>query len=107
MRRTTTHSTKICFLGFQTELYLKRLVIGGLAEGVFEYSRDFRNEGMDKTHNPEFTQVELYKAYTDYNWMMDMSETLMRDIATDLLGSTIIEYNGHQIDLGSPGLECP
>jgi len=90
------------YLRISNELYLKRLVIGGLWEGVFEFSRDFRNEGMDKTHNPEFTQVELYKAYTDYNWMMDMSERLVSDMATEVLGKTEVQFNGHTIDLKTP-----
>lgn len=83
------------------ELYLKRLLVGGFG-GVFEFSRDFRNEGMDKTHNPEFTQVELYKAYTDYNWMMNMSENLISGIAQKFLGKQIIEYQGQTIDLSTP-----
>jgi lysyl-tRNA synthetase class 2 len=83
------------------ELYLKRLLVGGLG-GVFEFSRDFRNEGMDKTHNPEFTQVELYKAYTDYNWMMNMSENLISGIAQKFLGKQVIEYQGKTIDLTTP-----
>ena len=83
------------------ELYLKRLLVGGFG-GVFEFSKDFRNEGMDKTHNPEFTQVELYKAYTDYNWMMDMSENLMHDISVNLIGTEIVEFNGKIIDLSTP-----
>lgn len=89
------------FLRISNELYLKRLIVGGF-EGVFEFSRDFRNEGMDRIHNPEFTQVELYKAYTDYNWMMDMSEQLMSGIAKDLAGSTQINYMGRNIDFTTP-----
>lgn len=89
------------YLRISNELYLKRLVIGGL-EGVFEFSRDFRNEGMDKTHNPEFTQVELYLAYRDYNFMMEMSENLIADIAQKYLGTTQVEYQGQQIDLSVP-----
>lgn len=83
------------------ELYLKRLLVGGFG-GVFEFSKDFRNEGMDKTHNPEFTQVELYKAYTDYEWMMTMSENLMHDLALNLLGKEQFEYMGKTIDLRTP-----
>lgn len=90
------------YMRISNELYLKRLMIGGLYEGVFEFSRDFRNEGMDRTHNPEFTQVELYKAYSDYIQMMDMSENLMSDIARDLLGTREVEFNGHKIDLSAP-----
>lgn len=89
------------YLRISNELYLKRLLVGGL-EGVFEFSRDFRNEGMDRTHNPEFTQVELYKAYTDYEWMMQMSEVLMSDVAKELLGNDKVEYMGQTIDLRAP-----
>ncbi|MBI2420927.1 MAG: lysine--tRNA ligase [Candidatus Levybacteria bacterium] len=100
---TTYHNTleTNLFLRISNELYLKRLIAGGF-EGVFEFSRDFRNEGMDRTHNPEFTQVELYKAYTDYNWMMDTSEQLMSGIAQDLAGSTHINYMGRDIDFSTP-----
>lgn len=100
----TTHHNALdtdLYLRISNELYLKRLLVGGL-EGVFEFSRDFRNEGMDKTHNPEFTQVELYKAYTDYEWMMNMSENLMADIAQDLLGTQQVVYEGQDIDLSAP-----
>ena len=89
------------YLRISNELYLKKLVIGGL-ENVFEFSRDFRNEGMDKTHNPEFTQVELYMSYKDYFYMMDMSETLMSEIAQKLLGTTEIIYQGEKINLSAP-----
>lgn len=100
----TTHHNALgtdLFLRISNELYLKRLLVGGL-EGVFEFSRDFRNEGMDKTHNPEFTQVELYKAYTDYEWMMKMSENLMSGIAKDLLGTQKVVYEGNTVDLSTP-----
>ncbi len=76
-------------------------MIGGF-EAVFEFSRDFRNEGMDKTHNPEFTQVEFYKAYTDYNWMMEMSENLILDIVQELLGKERVQYLGTSIDFSTP-----
>ena len=89
------------YMRISNELYLKQLIGGGF-EGVFEFSRDFRNEGMDKTHNPEFTQVELYKAYTDYEWMMTMSESLMRDIAVKHLGTDKITYMGKSVDLATP-----
>lgn len=89
------------YLRISNELYLKRLLVGGL-EGVFEFSRDFRNEGMDKTHNPEFTQVELYKAYTDYEWMMRMSEKLMSDIAQELLGNQQVVYERQVVDFSTP-----
>lgn len=89
------------FLRISNELYLKRLLVGGF-EGVFEFSRDFRNEGMDATHNPEFTQVELYKGYTDYDWMMAMSENLIADSAAKLLGRTTVQYGEHTINLKAP-----
>lgn len=89
------------YLRISNELYLKRMMVGGF-EGVFEFSRDFRNEGMDATHNPEFTQVELYKAYTDYSWMMNMSEHLIEDIAKKHLRKTEIEYMGKKLDLRTP-----
>lgn len=89
------------FLRISNELYLKRLLVGGF-EGVFEFSRDFRNEGMDATHNPEFTQVELYKAYTDYDWMMHMSENLIADAAHKLLGRTTVQYGEHTVNLKAP-----
>lgn len=88
-------------LRISDELYLKRLLVGGFG-GVFEFSKDFRNEGMDKTHNPEFTQVELYKAYTDYDWMMKMSENLIHDVALSLSGKNKISYMGKGIDLETP-----
>lgn len=89
------------FLRISNELYLKKLMVGGF-EGVFEFSRDFRNEGMDWKHNPEFTQVELYKAYADYNYMMTMSEELMSGIAEKFLGTTKINYQGKEVDLATP-----
>jgi len=89
------------FLRISNELYLKKLLIGGM-EGVFEFSRDFRNEGIDKTHNPEFTQVEVYKAYTDYIYMMEMMENLIADMAKELLGKTKINYQGMEIELAAP-----
>ena len=90
------------FLRISDELYLKKLMVGGMSEGVFEFSRDFRNEGMDYKHNPEFTQVELYKAYTDYLYMMKMSENLIADMAQKFLGSTSVNYQGQDIDLSVP-----
>ena len=89
------------YLRISNELYLKKLIVGGF-EGVFEFSRDFRNEGMDYKHNPEFTQVELYKAYADYNWQMEMTEKLMSDIALKLVGSTKVVYQGKEVDLKAP-----
>ena len=88
-------------LRISLELYLKRLIIGGL-ERVFEIGRVFRNEGLDTRHNPEFTLMELYQAYTDYHGMMDLTEDMFRHLAKEVCGTTIITYNGTQIDLGSP-----
>lgn len=83
------------------ELYLKRLIVGGL-EKVYEIGRVFRNEGVDTRHNPEFTLMELYQAYTDYNGMMDLTENLYRHVAQEVLGTTVITYNGIEMDLGKP-----
>ncbi|MBQ4055279.1 MAG: lysine--tRNA ligase, partial [Clostridia bacterium] len=83
------------------ELYLKRLIVGGL-ERVYEIGRVFRNEGLDTRHNPEFTLMELYQAYTDYNGMMDLTENMFRHIANEVLGTTTIVYNGVVMDLGQP-----
>ena len=88
-------------LRISLELYLKRLIVGGL-ERVYEIGRVFRNEGVDTRHNPEFTLMELYQAYTDYHGMMDLTENLFRHVATEVLGTTQISYNGIAIDLGKP-----
>lgn len=88
-------------LRISLELYLKRLIVGGM-ERVYEIGRVFRNEGLDTRHNPEFTLMELYQAYTDYNGMMDLTENLYRHVAQEVLGTTVIEYNGVQMDLGKP-----
>ena len=88
-------------LRISLELYLKRLIVGGL-ERVYEIGRVFRNEGLDTRHNPEFTLMELYQAYTDYNGMMDLTENLYRYVAQEVLGSTKIVYNGVEMDLGKP-----
>ena len=88
-------------LRISLELYLKRLIVGGL-EKVYEIGRVFRNEGVDTRHNPEFTLMELYQAYTDYNGMMDLTENLYRHIAQEVLGTTKITYNGVEMDLGKP-----
>lgn len=88
-------------LRISLELYLKRLIVGGL-EKVYEIGRVFRNEGMDTRHNPEFTLMELYQAYTDYNGMMDLTENLYRHLAQTVLGTTKITYNGIEMDLGKP-----
>ncbi|EEQ56642.1 lysine--tRNA ligase [Clostridiales bacterium 1_7_47FAA] len=88
-------------LRISLELYLKRLIVGGL-ERVYEIGRVFRNEGLDTRHNPEFTLMELYQAYTDYHGMMDLTENLYRFVAQEVLGTTTITYNGIQMDLGRP-----
>ena len=88
-------------LRISLELYLKRLIVGGL-EKVYEIGRVFRNEGLDTRHNPEFTLMELYQAYTDYNGMMDLTENLYRHVAQEVLGTTTIVYNGIEMNLGKP-----
>ena len=88
-------------LRISLELYLKRLIVGGL-ERVYEIGRVFRNEGLDTRHNPEFTLMELYQAYTDYNGMMDLTERMFRHVAQEVLGTTKISYNGIEMDLGRP-----
>ena len=88
-------------LRISLELYLKRLIVGGM-ERVYEIGRVFRNEGLDTRHNPEFTLMELYQAYTDYNGMMDLTENMYRHVAQEVLGTTVITYNGVEMDLGKP-----
>ena len=88
-------------LRISLELYLKRLIVGGM-EKVYEIGRVFRNEGLDTRHNPEFTLMELYQAYTDYNGMMDLTENMYRHVAQEVLGTTKIVYNGIEMDLGKP-----
>ena len=88
-------------LRISLELYLKRLIVGGL-ERVYEIGRVFRNEGLDTRHNPEFTLMELYQAYTDYHGMMDLTENMYRHVANEVLGTTKIVYNGVEMDLGKP-----
>ena len=88
-------------LRISLELYLKRLIVGGL-ERVYEIGRVFRNEGLDTRHNPEFTLMELYQAYTDYHGMMDLTENLYRHVAKTVLGTTTVTYNGVEMDLGKP-----
>ena len=88
-------------LRISLELYLKRLIVGGL-ERVYEIGRVFRNEGLDTRHNPEFTLMELYQAYTDYHGMMDLTENMYRHVAQEVLGTTTIYYNGIEMDLGKP-----
>ena len=88
-------------LRISLELYLKRLIVGGF-DKVYEIGRVFRNEGLDTRHNPEFTLMELYQAYTDYHGMMDLTENLYRHVAKEVLGTTTIVYNGIEMDLGKP-----
>ncbi len=88
-------------LRISLELYLKRLIVGGM-ERVYEIGRVFRNEGLDARHNPEFTLMELYQAYTDYNGMMDLTENMFRHVAKEVCGTTLISYGGVEIDLGKP-----
>jgi len=87
------------YLRIADELYLKRLLVGGL-EGVYEIGKDFRNEGLSRFHNPEFTMMECYVAYKDYRWMMDMTESLLRTVTTALHDEPVVEFEGHEIDLG-------
>ncbi len=94
------------YLRIANELYLKRLIVGGF-DGVYEFSKDFRNEGMDRTHNPEFTIMELYVAYKDYNWMMDLTETLLEKVAIDANGSTISTMGDREIDFKAPYPRIP
>ena len=89
------------YLRIANELYLKRLIVGGF-DGVYEFSKDFRNEGMDRTHNPEFTVMELYVAYKDYNWMMDTTEELLEKVALDANGTSKIKVGDHEIEFKAP-----
>jgi lysyl-tRNA synthetase class 2 len=94
------------YLRIANELYLKRLIVGGF-DGVYEFAKDFRNEGMDRTHNPEFTVMELYVAYKDYNWMMDTTEKLLEKVATDATGSTKVKVGQHEIEFKAPYPRVP
>ena len=94
------------YLRIANELYLKRLIVGGF-EGVFEFAKDFRNEGMDRTHNPEFTVMELYVAYKDYFWMMETTETLLEQIASNLHNTTKVTVGEHIIDFKAPYPRIP
>lgn len=98
-------NTKL-YLRIANELYLKRLIVGGF-EGVFEFAKDFRNEGMDRTHNPEFTVMELYVAYKDYFWMMETTETLLERIALEVHEQTQIQVGDHSIDFKAPYPRVP
>lgn len=94
------------YLRIANELYLKRLIVGGF-EGVYEFSKDFRNEGMDRTHNPEFTVMELYVAYKDYFWMMEMTEALLEKVALEAQGDTKLTVGDHKIDFKAPYPRVP
>jgi lysyl-tRNA synthetase class 2 len=100
---TTYHNTleQKLYLRIANELYLKRLIVGGFP-GVFEFAKDFRNEGMDRYHNPEFTQVELYVAYKDYQWMMDLVEEMIEKVVVDLFGETKVSVGDRIIDFKRP-----
>jgi lysyl-tRNA synthetase class 2 len=108
-RPFTTHHNQLkqdLFLRISFELYLKRLLVGGL-ERVYEIGRDFRNEGVDATHNPEFTQLEFYAAYWDYHDVMNFTERMIATAAQDVLGTTKITYQGHEIELGGTWKRLP
>ena len=94
------------YMRIANELYLKRLIVGGF-DGVFEFAKDFRNEGMDRTHNPEFTNLEFYVAYKDYNWMMDLTEKLLENTVTELYGKTDVIYGANKIDFKGPYKRIP
>lgn len=94
------------YLRIANELYLKRLIVGGF-DGVYEFAKDFRNEGMDKTHNPEFTVMELYVSYKDYHWMMEMTEELLEKVAVDSNGSSEVTVGDHKIDFKAPYPRVP
>jgi lysyl-tRNA synthetase class 2 len=103
-RPFTTHHNALdinLYLRIANELYLKRLIVGGF-EGVYEFSKNFRNEGMDRTHNPEFTVMEVYVAYKDYNWMMDFTEKMIEKICLEVNGTTEIEVGGQKISFKTP-----
>jgi lysyl-tRNA synthetase class 2 len=105
---TTHHNTldMTLYLRIANELYLKRLIIGGF-EGVYEFAKDFRNEGMDRFHNPEFTQMELYVAFQDYHWMMQLTEEMIHNVAMEVIGSAVIKFQGNEIDLSPPWRRLP
>ncbi len=100
---TTYHNTleQSLYLRIANELYLKRLIVGGF-ERVYEFSRDFRNEGMDRDHNPEFTMLELYQAYADYHQIMELTETLIAETAKAIHGTTKVQYQEHELDFTPP-----
>jgi lysyl-tRNA synthetase, class II len=108
-RPFTTHHNALdmpLYLRIADELYLKRLIVGGF-DGVYEIAKDFRNEGLSRFHNPEFTMMELYVAYRDYDWMMDLVEELVESVALALHGTTTVEFGGHQISLARPWKRVP
>ena len=94
------------YLRIANELYLKRLIVGGF-EGVFEFAKDFRNEGMDRTHNPEFTQMEIYVSYKDYKWMMNFTEEMLETISTEVHGTTELTFGENQISFKAPYARVP
>jgi len=103
-RPFTTHHNTLdmkLYLRIANELYLKRLIVGGY-DGVYEFSKDFRNEGMSRFHNPEFTQIELYVAYKDYNWMMNLVEEMVEKVAVDIHGTTKVQVGENLIDFKRP-----
>lgn len=89
------------YMRIANELYLKRLIVGGF-DGVYEFSKNFRNEGMDRTHNPEFTAMEIYVSYKDYNWMMDFTERLLEHCAVEVNGTSVATFDGHEINFKAP-----
>lgn len=108
-RPFTTHHNTLdmeLYLRVANELYLKRLIVGGF-DGVYEFSKDFRNEGLSRFHNPEFTQVELYVAYKDYNWMMEFTEKMIEQVAIDLHGSSTVQVGEHEISFKAPWPRVP
>ena len=94
------------YLRIANELYLKRLIVGGY-NGVYEFAKDFRNEGMDKTHNPEFTCMEIYVAYKDYNWMMDFVEKMLAKVSMAVNGTTVVNIGGNEVDFGGTYRRLP
>jgi lysyl-tRNA synthetase class 2 len=94
------------YLRIANELYLKRLIVGGF-EGVYEFAKDFRNEGMDRTHNPEFTVMEIYVAYKDYHWMMNFTEQMLERVSTEVLGGTTVRFGENEIDFKAPYARVP
>ncbi len=108
-RPFTTHHNTLdmdLYLRVANELYLKRLIVGGF-DGVYEFSKDFRNEGLSRFHNPEFTQVELYVAYKDYNWMMEFTEKMIEKVALELHGSTKVQVGEYEIEFKAPWPRVP